>query len=134
LIELLGGPSTPAVGFAAGLERIIMVMKSQGLEAPPLPAPAVFIAHLGEKARASAVRLLVDLRAVGIGAQIAMGGSLKAQLRQANRQGTCVALIVGEDELLRGEVALKNLMTGTQEAVALEAVVARVRHHLSPEC
>lgn len=134
LIELLGGPSTPAVGFAAGLERIIMVMKNQGLEAPPLPAPAVFIAHLGEKARASAVRLLVDLRAVGIGAQIAMGGSLKAQLRQANRQGTCVALIVGEDELLRGEVALKNLMTGTQEAVALEAVVARVRHHLSPEC
>ncbi|MBN1922921.1 MAG: histidine--tRNA ligase [Anaerolineae bacterium] len=131
LIELLGGRPTPAVGFAAGLERIILVMKAQGLTPPTLPLPPVFIAFPSDAARATAVRLLVDLRAAAIGAQIAMGGSLKAQLRQADKAQARFVFIIGEDELARGEVNLKDMATGEQLTIALEAATAQVARALS---
>jgi len=131
LIELLGGRPTPAVGFAAGLERIILVMKAQGLTPPALPIPPVFIAFSGDAARATAVRLVVDLRAATIGAQIAMGGSLKAQLRQADKAQARFVFIIGEDELARGEVSLKDMATGTQLTVALETAAAQVSQALA---
>lgn len=131
LIELLGGRPTPAVGFAAGLERIILVMKAQGLTPPALPVPPVFIAFPSDVARATAVRLLVDLRAAAIGAQIAMGGSLKAQLRQADKAQARFVFIIGEDELARGEVNLKDMATGEQLTIALEAATAQVAQALS---
>ena len=130
LIELLGGQPTPAVGFAAGLERIILVMKAQGLTRPPLPVPPVFIAFSGDAARITAIRLLVELRAAHLGAQIAMGGSLKAQLRQADKSQARLVLIAGEDELARGEVSLKDLTTGAQTAVPLAEVAARIARAL----
>ena len=131
LIELLGGRPTPAVGFAAGLERIILVMKAQGLTPPALPVPPVFIAFSGDAARATAVRLVVDLRAAAIGAQIAMGGSLKAQLRQADKAQARFVFIIGEDELARGEVNFKDMATGTQITVALGTAAAQVSQALA---
>lgn len=131
LIELLGGRPTPAVGFAAGLERIIMVMESQGVCAPALPAPPVFIVTLEKEARPAAARLLVEARSAGLGVQIAMSGSLKSQLRQANKRGARFALIVGGDELARGEVQLKDLAQGTQEAVPLATVSDALHRRLS---
>jgi len=131
LVELLGGPPTPAVGFASGLERVIMVMKSQGVAVPVLPAPPVFVAYLGKQTRRAAVRLLVDLRAAGLGAQVAMSGSLKSQMRQANRRGARFVIIAGEDELARGEVAVKDLADGKQETVALTALVPSLQEALS---
>ena len=131
LIELLGGRPTPAVGFAAGLERIIMVMENQGVSVPALPAPPVFIVTLEPAARLAAARLLVAARSTGLGVQLAMSGSLKSQLRQANKQGARFALIVGGDELARGEVQLKDLAQGTQEAMPLAAVSNALRRRLS---
>ncbi len=127
LVELLGGPPTPAVGFAAGIERVVMVMKAQGVAVPPLPAPTFFIAWLEKSARPLAVRLLVELRAADLGVQMAMGGSLRSQLRQANRRGARFVLIVGGDELARGEVACKNLLDGGQESFPLENLAERLR-------
>ncbi|MEA3397252.1 MAG: histidine--tRNA ligase [Chloroflexota bacterium] len=131
LIELLGGRPTPAVGFAAGLERIIMVMENQGVRVPALPPPPVFIVTLEPAARSAAARLLVETRAAGLGVQIAMSGSLKSQLRQANKRGARFALIVGGDELARGEVQLKDLAQGVQEAVPLATVSDALRRRLN---
>ncbi len=134
LIELLGGPPTPAVGFAAGLERIIMVMQHQETPVPELPTPPVFIAHLGAAASRVAVQLLVDLRAAGIGAQIAMSGSLRSQLRTADRKGGRFALIIGEREMEHGEVTVKDMAQGwSQTSIPLEAVVAWVQARLKRE-
>ena len=131
LIELLGGRSTPGVGFAAGMERAVMVMKAQNVDVPMPPAPPVFIVFLGKAARLHAVRLLTRIRRASIGAQIAMSGSLKSQLRQADKRNARVALIIGEDEIAQGVVALRNLTLGTQETVALDRVVETVRQILA---
>ncbi len=130
LVELLGGPPTPAVGFGAGIERMVMVMKAQGIEVPPLPQPRLFIAYLEKAVRREAVRLLVELRAAGLDAQMAMGGSLKSQLRQANRRGARFVLLVGGEELLRGEVAVKDLVGGGQEPLPLEGIAEAMRARL----
>ncbi|MEA3308365.1 MAG: histidine--tRNA ligase [Chloroflexota bacterium] len=131
LIELLGGQPTPAVGFAAGLERIIMVMRHQKVSVPELPTPPVFIVQLGDAARRLAVRLLVDFRAADIGAQIAMRGSLRSQLRTADRKGGRFALILGERELARGEVTVKDTTQGwVQTVVPLDEAVAWVREQI----
>ena len=130
LIQLLGGRATPGVGFAAGMDRAVMVMKAQKVEVPPLLTPPVFVVFLGKAARLPAVRLLTQVRRAGIGAQIAMSGSLKSQLRQANKRHARVALILGEDEIAQGVVALRNLTLGTQEIVALDVVVEAIRQHL----
>ncbi len=117
LIELLGGSPTPGVGFAAGIERAVLLMKAQNVPVPIPPSPPVFIAYLGDAARMHAVRLLAQLHEVGIGAQIAMSGSLKSQLRQADKRGARFAVIIGEDEMAQGLVTLRSLALGTQEAV-----------------
>jgi histidyl-tRNA synthetase len=131
LMELLGGQPTPAVGFAAGLERIVMVMETQDVPVPALPQPPVFLVHLGDAARQMAVRLTVDLRAAGIPSQIAMRGSLRSQLRTADRKGARFVLILGENELERGEVAVKFMERDRkQEFVPLDAVVGWLQDRL----
>ncbi len=131
LIELLDGPATPAVGFAAGLERVILVMKAQGITVPALPQPPVYLAYLGETSRRHAVKLLADLRGAGIGTQIAMQGSLRAQLRQADKREAKYVVIIGEDEIQRGEVTLRDMASGDQSTVAAAAVVTLLRDRLA---
>jgi len=100
LIEELGGKPTPALGFAAGIERIILNLKQQGVPIPPLPQPQVFIAYIGDQARDGAVKLASTLRRAGIGVSEAISGkSLKAQLRQANSLGARYTVIIGEQEV-----------------------------------
>ncbi len=130
LIQLLGGPATPAVGFAAGIERAVMVMKVQGIQPTAIPQPPIYVAFMGEATRLAGVRLLNGFRSGGLGAQMAMGGSLKSQLRQADKRGARLLFILGEDELSRGEVTLKDLSSGTQSAVALDAAVETARQIL----
>lgn len=131
LIQILGGRATPGVGFAAGMERAVMLMKAQNIAVPPLPVPPVFVVFLGTATRLPAVRLLTQVRQAGIGAQIAMSGSLKSQLRQADKRNARVALILGEDEIAQGVVALRDLGRGTQETIALDRIVEAVRQHLN---
>lgn len=118
LVEVLGGPPTPGVGFAAGIERIVLVLKAQGITPPPLPYPQVYFVHHGSPAKDAAVAMADRLRHCGIGALVAFGNrSLKSQLRHASKVGVRYVVIIGEEELARGEVQVKDLQTGQQTAV-----------------
>jgi histidyl-tRNA synthetase len=132
LAEVLGGPHTPAVGFAAGLERIVLTMKHQEVQVPALPSPQVLIAHLGEQNKLMGVKLAGDLRAADIGALISFGErSLKAQLRQADREGVAFTLIIGEREAEAGQVTVRDMLKGEQHPVALEEITTWLSQRLS---
>jgi histidyl-tRNA synthetase len=124
LIELIGGPPTPGVGFASGIDRIVLSLKHQGIEPPPLPAPQVFLAYRGKAAKRAAIRLIDHLRQAGVGAVMSFGDrSLKAQLRQAGRQDMAYTLVLGEDELAAGKVTVRHMARGQQEHVARDEIV-----------
>ena len=118
LIEELGGRPTPAIGFAIGIERIILNLKAQAVPIPSLPGPRVFIAYQGSAARNETARLAAYLRQKGIGVIMATGDrSLKAQLRQANNLGLPYAVIIGEEELRTGTASLRDMATAEQKMV-----------------
>jgi histidyl-tRNA synthetase len=118
LIEELGGRPTPAVGFATGLERIILNLKKQKIDVPALPGPQAFIAYLEEEAKIEAMKLASDLRKAGIAVIIATGDkSLRGQMRQANSLGIAYALILGEQEISKRNVMLRDMTTGGQQTI-----------------
>jgi histidyl-tRNA synthetase len=122
LIEALGGPHTPAVGWAAGIERLAMM-----IDAPERDMPTAVIVPLGDRAEAVGQRLLAILRRAGVATDMAYRGNLKKRLSRANEAGAAFALIIGDDELERGEAQLKNLGTGEQRNVALDRVAEALR-------
>jgi histidyl-tRNA synthetase len=123
LVELLGGPPTPGVGFGSGIERIVLVMKQLEVQVPPLPTPPVFVAHLGAQARKEAVRLASALRAAGVGAWLAFGRrGLKSQLREAGKRGVRYVVILGEDELAFGVATVRDMEAGDQVSVELASL------------
>jgi histidyl-tRNA synthetase len=129
LIEELGGQPTPALGFAAGMERIILNLKKQQVEVPPLPRPPVFIAYIGEEAKNEAVRLAASLRRGDIGVIQALGDkSLKAQLRQANNLGAGFAVIIGEEELANGTVIVRDMTSAEQKAIPISELPGELPH------
>jgi histidyl-tRNA synthetase len=118
LIEELGGRPTPAIGFAAGIERIILNLKKQGISVPTIPRPQVFIAYIGDDARDEAIKLSARLRKNSIGVIEAVGNkSLKAQLRQANNLGASHTVIIGDQEVKTGTVILRNMTTSEQKTI-----------------
>lgn len=133
LIELLGGRPTPGIGFATGVDRIILNLKRVGAEPPPLPQPEVYVAHLGEPARLPAVTLASALRAAGVRTLQSFGDrSLKAQLRSANAAHAAYAVILGEEEVAAGTAALRDLRANQQETLDRDALVARLAAELAP--
>ncbi len=126
LVESLGGKPTPAVGFAAGLERIILNLKRQKVDIPSLPKPDIFVAYLGEKTKIEALKITSQLRKAGIAVIMATGDkSLKGQMRQANSLDISYALILGEQELENRNVILRDMRNGEQKTVSL-AEIARI--------
>jgi len=120
LIEELGGKPTPAIGFASGIERIILNLKKQGIVIPPPPRPQVFIAYAGDEAKDEAIKLAATLRKNGIGVIEAVGSkSLKAQLRQANSLGTRYAVIIGEEEVKTGTVTVRDMTSAQQKTMPI---------------
>ncbi|MFC1959023.1 histidine--tRNA ligase [Chloroflexota bacterium] len=120
LMEELGGKPTPAIGFATGIERIILNLKNQNISIPPIPGPQVFIAHVGDEARDEVIKLASRLRRIDIGVIEAAGNrSLKAQLRQANTLGVRHTVIIGDQEIKTGTVILRDMTTAQQETVPL---------------
>ncbi len=120
LIEEIGGKPTPAVGFAAGIERIILNLKTQNVLVPPLSKPQVFIAYMGDEARDMTVKLASNLRLSGIGVVKAVGSrSLKAQLRQANTLGIHHSIIIGDEEVDKGTVILRDMVNATQQSITV---------------
>ena len=115
LVESLGGPHTPAVGWAAGIERLAMM-----IGAVQADRPEVVVVPLGERAEAEAQRIVSGLRREGVAVDMAYRGNMKKRLSRANASGATYALILGDDELDRGEAQLKNLSSGEQRAVSLD--------------
>lgn len=128
LIQQLGGPPTPAIGFATGIQRIILNLKKQGVPIPPQEGPRVFLAYLGEEAQQLSLRLAAQLRREGIAVASAFGNrSLKAQLRQAHALGAPYAAIIGEDEVRAGTVTLRHMATGEQRSLTFEQAVKDIK-------
>ena len=120
LIAQMGGPAVPAVGWAAGTDRLAML-----LAAPP-PAPAgVAVVPLGE-VEGPALAALQSLRAAGVRAEMAYRGNMKRRMERANRIGARAAVIIGEDEVARGVAQVKDLATGAQVEVALAELAAHL--------
>jgi histidyl-tRNA synthetase len=127
LIEELGGKPTPAIGFAAGIERIILQLKKQNVAIPPLPKPQVFIAYLGDEAKDETIKLASTLRRAGVGVIEALGNkSLKAQLRQANNLGARYTVIIGEQEVKTGTVILRDMTSAEQKTIPVNELGRRL--------
>ena len=123
MVEELGGPKIPAIGFAAGMERLLLAMGPSEAK----PATSCFIAPLGAKAADAALVLSRELRGRGVRTEAdTRGGSLKSLLRRADSLGARVCLVLGDTELERGVVAVKDLAARSQEEVARPNVVERV--------
>ena len=122
LVQEMGGPATPAVGWAAGIERLAMLMDT----APAPPAPVAVI-PIGDAAEATAIDILQALRAAGIRAEMAYRGNLKRRMERANRTGARAAVILGDTDIAAGVAQVKDLQTGTQEAVPFDQIPSRLR-------
>ncbi len=108
LAELLGGRSAPGIGFGAGMERIIEFMQEQKIAVPADPPPTAYVAYVGTAAKAEAVRLTAELRQLGLATTLSLGDrTLKAQMKQVNASGARYVYVLGEEELARGEVAVR---------------------------
>ncbi len=128
LVEEVGGKPTPALGFAMGIERIILNLKKEHIKIPAPPPLTAFIAFLGDAARDKTLNLASDLRQAGISVVTVVGDkSLKAQLRQANALGVCYTLIIGEDEVKAGTVTLRNMADASQQTIALSEILTRLK-------
>ena len=127
LFEQLGGKPTPACGFAMGTERVLLAMRASDIEAAA--SPDAFVVHSGEAVGRAAWRLAEKLRDAGLTVVLGAGGSFKSQMKKADASGARHAVILGEDELARGEYTLKSLRTDAgQESLALPALVARLKN------
>ena len=124
LVELLGGPKTPAVGFAVGIERVSLMLPESVVPAPSTP---VYVAAFGPQGLPAGMRVLHELRSYGIAADTDYrAATLKAQLRQADRLGAVFVLIIGDDEATKGYALLRNMTTKQQEELPIRSAAATV--------
>lgn len=120
LIEDLGGPATPAVGFGMGLERLLLALEAEGVALPAAPGPVVYLANIGEAGRAAAVKTCGALRAAGLWAECDLvGRGLKAQMKYADKLGARYTMVLGDDEVAAGAAQLKEMATGATREVPL---------------
>ena len=127
LVEELDGPHTPAVGFAMGMERLLLALEKQGLLPEAVQEPSVFVVSLGDAAKVAGFTLVKELRERYIIAETSgEAKSMKSQLKHANKINAKYVIIVGDDELARREAILRDMENGEQETVAIDAIVDRV--------
>jgi len=125
LIAMIGGKPAPGIGFAAGLERIVLNLKAQNVGVIPEDRPVVYIACIGQDAKVEAVKLAAALRSEAIALLISPGErSLKAQLRNANNAGVRYAVIFGGDEMQAGTAMVRNMETGEQQELRPDELIA----------
>ena len=128
LIEEMGGSPTPAVGFATGLERLLLALESQNLLPEKNRSVDAYVVALGEAAQSEGFKLLNNLRKAGLSAAMDFAGrSMKAQMKQANKLGARYALILGDDEIAEGAVMLRSMSDSQQEKVALAEVIGKIK-------
>ena len=117
LIEAMGGPPTPGTGWAAGVERLALMIAE-----PPGPARPVAVVPIGQAAEAEALSLVQRLRRAGFTADLGFSGNLKKRLKGANKANAVAAVIIGEDELAKGAATVRDMETGEQTEVKLSAL------------
>ncbi len=127
LVEQIGEQSIPAVGFGMGLERVLMLLDSEGIELPKTLWYQVFVTYMGEN-RPSAFALVQQLRKAGIRADLDhCGRSLKAQFKYANKTGAPITAVIGDEEAANGTVKLKRMTDGEEKTIAIEEVYEAVK-------
>ena len=121
LIEEVGGPDMPGVGFGLGKERLLLLMEACGHDFGAAPAPQIFLAWIGDEAKLYALKLLHELRGKGIRADMdTRERNLKGQMKYANKLGAEYTAVIGGDEVASGEITLKNMSTSEQTKVRRE--------------
>lgn len=132
LVEECGGSGTPGVGFGSGIERVLLAMEAENRTIQQPECVTAFVITLGEAARKVGLKLLNELRAGGVAADIDYAGrSMKAQMKEANRSGATYALILGDDEVNHGVVTLKDLRTSEQESIQRQEVCTAILTNVS---
>jgi|TARA_B110000263_G_scaffold214403_1_gene198884 histidyl-tRNA synthetase len=129
LIEQLGGPQTPGIGFAIGLERVIENMKSSNISPNKSFPPLILVAHIGDKAKEESVKLASSIRSAGFSAILGPSRGLKSQLRYASSVKASYSVIIGEDELVEGKFILRNMLEGEQQKCTLQEIIEILSSH-----
>lgn len=123
LVEELGGPHVPSLGFALGTGRLLMLLEAQEIELPAPSGCELYIAPMGEDASVKAMSIVADLRADGISAQTdVVGRSLKAQMKYADKIGAKYTMVLGDDEIAKGEAVIKDMDSGETETLSLDGL------------
>lgn len=134
LVKQMGGDPTPALGFAVGLERLLLIMEAQGIEIPKPETCELFIASMGEAANIKACELTNALRSEGFYAECdLMNRSVKAQMKYANKIGAKYTMVLGDSELESGIAKLKEMETGTEREVDFRADLAQALYDITIE-
>ena len=121
LIEELGGKHLPSLGFAMGLERLLMVMDKQGIEIPDFNECKLYIAAMGESANEKSFELANALRECGMEVQIdIVGRGLRAQMKYADKIGAKYSMVIGDNELEQNKASVKNMNTGKQYEISID--------------
>lgn len=133
LVEEIGGSSTPGIGFAIGLERLLLALEMQNLIPAPKAQKRVYIAALGEDAVAEGFKIQEELRGLGVLTDMDLQGrSLKGQMKQAGKLDSQFTVIIGSNELEKGAAAVKNMADGTQKDIPFAEVagyISKEEHH-----
>ena len=130
LVEMLGGPSTPAVGFAIGLDRVSLVLPEHAILPP---SPLVFVAAFGEDGQGAGVKLLQEIRNAGITADTDYRAStLKTLLRSADRLSASITVILGDTESKKGTVILRDMLSKKQEEIPISTVIPTINSWIKP--
>ncbi len=128
LVEELGGNPVPGIGFAMGLERLIMCMEAEGVYMGERKKADIFVATLGDNAKMFSTGFVKNLRDSGVSAERDyMGRGLKAQMKYANKIGATYSVVLGDDEVTSGKCNLKNMETGESEELTFDEIVAKLR-------
>ncbi|GAA3397691.1 histidine--tRNA ligase [Streptomyces roseoviridis] len=132
LSEMIGGPALPSVGWALGVDRTVLALEAEGVQLDLPATTSVFAVAIGQEARRVLFGKVTELRKAGVAADFSFGGKgLKGSMKDANRSGARLTLVAGERDLAEGVVQLKDMESGEQQAVALDALVEAVKAKLA---
>ncbi len=131
LVEILGGRAASAIGFAAGMERIIYEMKEAKAKVPPKPAPKIFLVQLGDLAKRKSLKILEEFRKNNVlVAESLSRHSIKSQMKIADKIGAKLTLILGQKEALDNEIIIRDMSSGGQETIPLAKLINEVKKRL----
>jgi histidyl-tRNA synthetase len=131
LVEQLGGKPTPALGFGSGLDRLILTMEAQGCRFPDPPGIEVYMASVGSEGIQRILEISYLLRRKGISTEIGLEGtSLRSQMGIANKLGAKYVIIIGEEEIEKGIVTLRDMSDGQQETIDVQMISSDIEDKL----